>query len=72
MRLGRELHAPAVLPHTLIVKEDKWFPGLVWRDAEKSKFLAPTGIQTPDLTAFRRTLYPLCRSAPQQKIAKCK
>jgi len=37
-----------------------------------SKFLGPTGIQTPDLTAFWRSLYQLRLSGTQQRIANCK
>jgi hypothetical protein len=52
MRVGGQLHAPALLPRERdpvpILQEAGWAPGPVWMAAEN---LAPTGIRSPDRPA---------------------
>jgi hypothetical protein len=60
MRVGGQLHAPAVLPLGMapvpIVQEAGWAPGPVWTGVEN---LASTGIRFPDRPARNESLYRL-------------
>jgi hypothetical protein len=41
------------------VDEAGWAPGQVWSDMEKTKSLAPIGVQTLDRTAHNKSQYQL-------------
>jgi hypothetical protein len=64
MGVGDKHHALAILPlergfPVPIVQESGWPSGPFWMVVEKRKFLAPTGVQTPNCPAHSKLLLTL-------------
>jgi hypothetical protein len=53
----------------ITVEEAMWAPGPVLMGMEKRKFLAPTGVRTPDHLARCKCLHQLCYPGPKDLSA---